>query len=291
MRIAPRRRGVALALLFGGAFGPAFGGAAACSSHHDAASTPAGPGSLVLVREKKLSEIFAGADHYEASGVVLANGALKIVFDDLQTIGTVSVDLGSGSMGAGSSADSQFEAITAGNGSLFVAKEATLGAIEVFDENGVFLREEATDLVFPAANSALEGLAYLDPTHLLAMGEKDGGKAFVLEKSGPGWKTLATLLVPVTFGDYADVGLRDTGDGGFAMAVVSQESAKVWLGRLATQPYRIDGAGSVYALDAKYCELEGITFLDATTLALVSDKSDKDRCKAEGESVHIFSIQ
>lgn len=263
---------------------------AACSSEKAVAPATA-ERSLVLVRERKLSKILSRADHYEASGVTVSNGMLRVVFDNLGGIGTVALDFSTGSMSVGASSTSQYESITAGGGFLYVGKEQQEAVIDVFDDNGVFLREETTDLSFPASNSALEGLAYLNETHLVAMGEKDGGKVYVLEKRDASWHTVTSLLLPATFADYADIGLLARSDGSWSMAVVSQESAKVWLGRLAVEPYRIDGSGTIYAMDPKYCELEGIAFLDPSTLVMVSDKSSDGACKDEDESVHIFAIR
>ena len=113
------------------------------------------------------------------------------------------------------------------------------------------------------------------------------------------WLTEATLNVPVQadFIDYSDRALFDDGDGSFTAAVVSQESSAIWIGTLTTGPWNLAGPGIVYGFprtgldDVQYCSIEGVSFLNRTTLAMVSDKTDiKGPCSDKEESVHIFSL-
>jgi hypothetical protein len=98
----------------------------------------------------------------------------------------------------------------------------------------------------------------------------------------------------VAFKDYADMALtRDR------IAVVSQESSRVWIGRLRLGQWAIAGKGRVYNLPRtkkgkkRYFTVEGISWLSPRTLVAVSDKTKKshpDRGLKTEQSVHVFRI-
>lgn len=57
---------------------------------------------LTLRAEKKLAKLYGGGiDRYEASGVTLQDGALRMVLDNSSHVPTVGLDLSSGALGAG----------------------------------------------------------------------------------------------------------------------------------------------------------------------------------------------
>lgn len=276
----------------------------------------AASGTLGLVREAKFSSLLSGADRFEASGVVLHGGALYVAFDNMTKLGIVDVGLTTGRTTSGDVVDSQYEAITwnANESKLLVAQESNsdgFGTIVEFSASGDAAGTVVTDVSFVDHNKGFEGLAWVESVgteYLLALCEGNyctgddtslgHGRVVVLRREGSQWVTETKLDVPVTaaFEDYADLALLPNDDGSYTAAIVSQESAALWIGTLKTSPWELVGAGVVYAFpksdggQRQYCEIEGITFLDRTTLAMVSDKTKDSACAAKSESVHVFAL-
>ena len=290
-----------------------------CSGHQvppSAIPTYTPSGRMVLDREIKLSKIFGSTlDHYEGSGVAMRNGSLYIVFDDSPRLGIMDIGLTTGHLGPGGTSDSQFESITANQNGFYVIVEADpTGRSQVipFDNDGNAQPAQPTDATFADPNKGIEGAAWISAggtEYLLALCEGNfcsddetsfgNGRIKVLALQNGSWSTVTTLNVPpaAAFADYADLALRDAGDGTFDVAVLSQASAALWLGKLTTAPFAITGPGTVYDFPKNddgteaYCELEGITFLNATTFAMVSDKTnDKTYCNDKDTSAHIFRL-
>ena len=79
------------------------------------------------------------------------------------------------------------------------------------------------------------------------------------------------------------------------MAIVSQESARLWVGRLdASDAPFIRGSGAVYRFPGRnYGNVEGIDWLSEDTLIAVSDRTQKDQpamCAQKDQSIHVFRI-
>jgi hypothetical protein len=86
--------------------------------------------------------------------------------------------------------------------------------------------------------------------------------------------------------------------------VLSQETSALWIGRVREDPPGLDelweDEGDIvqFPTDSDgrkvYCNLEGITWLDGTTLAVVSDRAKRKkqpkRCRRKDESIHIFRL-
>jgi hypothetical protein len=149
------------------------------------------------------------------------------------------------------------------------------------------------------ANKGLEGLCCVrrdGRIHLLALHEpaEGGGRAEVLTEHSPGdWRVLTTLHLP-------DVGLADCSDiavRGHRIAVVSQRSSVLWVGELTPTGWQVVDRGTVYRFPrsrtVRYDAVEGVTWLDDRTLALVSDRSRKRhsaRRRRTDESVHVVVL-
>lgn len=272
---------------------------------------------MVLDHEIKLSKLFGkDLDHYEGSGVALRDGSLYMVFDDSPRLGIADVGLTTGHLGPGGTADSQFESITANASGFYVVVEAdAAGTSQVipFDTNGNASAPQPTDASFVAnPNKGIEGAAWITSggtEYLLALCEGNfcaddttsygNGRIKVLALANGRWTTQTTLSIPsaAAFADYADLAIRARGDSSFDIAVLSQASAALWLGTLTTSPFAIQGPGQIFDFPKNadgteaYCELEGITFLDASTFAMVSDKTnDKTYCNDKDTSAHIFHL-
>ncbi len=270
------------------------------------------PATLTLLREKTFRELLAPDGRYEASGVALQNGSLRVVFDNSTQLAEIDVALSSALLGPGTESSSQYEGITIATrpaARTFVVKEADADgrdAIVTLDERGSLVATEPTDVV--GGQKGYEGIAWLDDIERMlvlceanACGEGDDRPGHGVIKSlrhEPGrWVTDANLSLPeaAAFADYSDLAVLPEGDGVYRIAVLSQESASLWLGGLTTRPLAFTGRGAVYtaptdAGQRRYCALEGATFVTRTTLALVSDRSKGDAECDKTEAVHVFAL-
>ncbi len=270
-------------------------------------------GTLALLREKSLSEVLPSEGRYEASGLALRNGSLRLVFDNSTRVADVDLALSGGILGPGAKSDSQYEGITIATrpaARTYVVKEMGAGArgmIVSLDDEGALVATEPSDITF-TGDKGLEGVAWLDELERLlvlceeqACGERAGGPDLAVLKAlrheGGSWVTEATLSLPslAAFDDFSDVAVIPDSDGVYRIAVLSQESVALWLGTLTTRPLAIAGPGVVYGFPragdgTKYCSLEGVTFIDRTTLAMASDRSKSASGCGKGEAVHVFAI-
>jgi hypothetical protein len=110
------------------------------------------------------------------------------------------------------------------------------------------------------------------------------------------WVPVARIKLPPTvdFEDYSAVALR-----GDRIAVISQMTARLWIGRLSRDAWAIKGRGRIYDFPRtkrgrpKYCTLEGLSWLSDTTFVLVSDlckANYRKGCRKTDQSIHLFSL-
>jgi hypothetical protein len=322
-RLPPRlQASLALAMLLGGACleSPPSGSedaeAEATASYGIAAS-----GTLRLVRERKLSQIIplSGISDYEASGVQLHSLQLYIVFDNMTKIGHVALDLQSGGYASGgsSSTQSQYEAITFDDNAtphFYTAVEQTSAEVVQYDDvaSGGSADHQSTNVTFSTGNKGFEGLAWLrryDNDYLLGLcegfdctsshgGSGGRGAIRIMAQSGSSWSAASTLLrlpAAVSFKDYSDLALLPNLDGTYQVAVTSQESKALWVGRLSGTSWSFLDDGTIYPMPSSdYCNVEGVTFLSASRVALVSDmsdpQSDPSNCNNKDEMAHVFDL-
>lgn len=270
---------------------------------------------LLLVKEKKIASLL-GSGTFEASGVQVQGGSLFVVFDNMTKIAEISSDLSSGALkSAGSkSKSSNFEGITESltePGLFFVVEESAgdkdRGVVHTFDESGDDLIEEPTDVEFASPNKGFEGIASMvDGSDELLLGLCEGnsckddtsnvghGRIKVLWHDVDSWLTEASIKIPATanFKDYSDIALLDQGDGTLQVAITSQESKRLWIGTLSSITWSFIDAGTVFSFPSSgYCNVEGVSFLSSTRIAVVSDKtSDGGACELKEQMVHIFDI-
>lgn len=131
------------------------------------------------------------------------------------------------------------------------------------------------------------------------------------------WKTINLLALPATaaFADYSAIAIIAASDpktnkilpNQYTLAVTSQETSQVWLGRLRTGSkddfsdwkltdgvvYNFPRSGS--GCEIEYCNIEGISFLDDNMLVAVSDKMKAGgkqhyRCLVKDQSIHTFVL-
>ena len=183
--------------------------------------------------------------------------------------------------------------------------------IEECDEQFGHRRRGWVDFPFEERNTGFEGLSALrwqGRDYLLALCEGNrcragrkgrkpgGGRIHVLQKKGAGWQPIAKIKLPrrVMFEDYSAVAIR-----GDRIAVVSQTTAKLWLGTLRRSDWTIAGRGRLYEFPLtkkgkrQYCTVEGVSWLSANTLVMVSDLSKPDYkacCGRKDQSIHVFRL-
>jgi len=282
---------------------------------------------LTLVEERKLSEYIdppEGSGVLEASGVVAKDGYYYIIFDNVRRLARIhdSLDRRSRNHGwVGRARDGEgyediaFNPHTRRFYLLIEAEKHPDGTyksiIDECDESGNYKRRRWVDFPFEKRNTGFEGLAAVrvkGQDFLLALCEGNkcragkrgrkpgGGRIQVLRAAGKVWKPVATIALPrsVRFEDYAAVAIRGT-----RIAVVSQQTSKLWIGTIRLRGWSIAGRGRIYDFPRtkkgkrQYCTVEGLSWISPRTFVMVSDLSKGDyskRCSKHDQSVHVFRI-
>jgi hypothetical protein len=282
---------------------------------------------LKVVKERKLAQFIAppaGSAVLEASGVVAKGNCYYVIFDNVRQIARVDRRLVPGSKNHG-----WFGRAREGDGYEDIAysshrrrfyllieaekhPDGTYKAmIDECDESGRFERRRWVEFGFEKRNTGFEGLAAVrrqGEDYLLALCEGNrcrpgrrgrkpgGGRIHVLRKNGPIWEPIERIKLPrsLDFEDYAAVALR-----GERIAVVSQQSSRLWIGRLRLDDWTIVGRGRTFDFPRTdkgkrlYCTVEGLCWLTADTFVAVSDLSKRGypgRCRGKDESIHIFRV-
>jgi hypothetical protein len=282
---------------------------------------------LRLVKERKLADLLdpprAGAV-FEASGVIAYRNHCFVALDNVRRVARIGTHLRIDSddhrwVGANRQGEG-YEAITChpGGGRFYLMIEAQKhpdgtfkGAIEEYDERWRFKARRWVDFSFEKRNTGFEGLASLEfrgRHYLLALCEgnkcresrtkkkRGQGRIHVLERRKGVWHPVARIELPrhAAFKDFAGMALR-----GDRLAVVSQESSRLWVGRLRPASWTIAGPGRVYDFPRSkkgkklYCTVEGISWLSSRALVAVSDlrkKRHPKRCARTDQSIHVFRI-
>ncbi len=300
-------------------------------SQDDAVTKPADTalrinGATVLsapVAEAKLYKLLPGydsGDDFEASGIYYLNGYFYIPCDNSYKIakiqGTLPENSSSNTFTGSGSGSSNFEGIaydSNGTPNFFVVEESASKG------NGVYqprVREYNASLTYQSSlwadynftsgnsNKAFEGIAWVlrgGDDYLLGLVEGTG-KIPVLKKTSSKWEKVAEITLPssVTFSDYSDIAIYGT-----KIAITSQEDSQIWIGTLSATSWAITG-GTAYEFPqgsssgvvgagtkVLYGNIEGITFISANQIAVVSDKVKSDQPSYQqykDQSVHIFNL-
>ena len=282
---------------------------------------------LTLVAERALRELIQppkDSNVLEASGVV-ANGAYYyVIFDNIRRIARLHRSLEPGSKQHGwfgrtregdGYEDIAYSRYTKRFYLLIEAEKHPDGTykalIDECDEDARYKKRRWIDFTFKKRNTGMEGLSAVrvdGRDYLLALCEGNGcnggrkgkkpgrGRIHVLRRVGRMWKPMTTIALPssVKFEDYSAVALR-----GNRIAVISQQTSRMWIGTLSTKDWKITGRGKIYDFPRakkgkrKYCTLEGLCWLNARDFVLVSDLSKGDyskRCRKHDQSIHVFRL-
>ncbi|HET9621070.1 MAG TPA: hypothetical protein VFP84_06880 [Kofleriaceae bacterium] len=275
-------------------------------------------GTLHLAVERKIADIIAlpsGASAFEASGVQLQNGQLWIVFDNMTKIAKINENLASGSFASGGSVtSSQYEAITFDSNNtehFYVAVEQANEQVVQYDSvaSGASASTQSTNVTLNNQNKDFEGLAWVfrnNNDFLLGLcegfsctanhgGTGGTGQIIVMAQNSGSWTSVQTLNLPsaVQFKDYSDIGLFPNGDGSYKVAVTSQESKALWIGTLSATSWAFLDDGTIYPMPSSaYCNIEGVTWLNASQLAVVSDQNNSSdtTCDLKDQMIHYFNL-
>jgi hypothetical protein len=274
---------------------------------------------LELVQEQKLYRLLKGGkpnSRLEASGVALPNDTTAlVVFDNFNLIARIDLSLerkSTNSLLPAPSLGLGFEDIAIAQPErrvlcLIEALEDFDGAIRGFvaeyETDGRFIACTPLPMELEDANKGYEGLAHARRGRrefLYALHESNHGKkrdrsgridVFVRTRDGA-WKPSHRIRLPkdAELDDYAALAYRDG-----QVAIVSQESACVWVARLDDETLTvIPGSSARYRFPSKdYGNVEGIAWLSADTLVAVSDRRKSDqpkRCAEKDQSIHVFRI-
>jgi hypothetical protein len=294
--------------------------------------------SLEVVREARLADLLADAvgglreparldpARLEGSGVVLAEGRLWVVFDNLPLVAGLAQTLDTPDPTARLVAlpreltdleDITYDEVT-GHFYLVVegrdtGAEHPRAMVAEFGADWRPLGHKWVDLPLAKVNKGVEGLELVrreGRPYLLGLLEGNrglsgkagrkpgGGRVHVLEQEEARWRSVATIHLPrsLRFRDYSAISV--VGD---RVAVLSQESSALWLGRLDPDGWEITDDGVVHpfptAADGKplYRTTEGVTWLTDGLLAVVSDRDSSRTAPLPGprskeQSVHVVEL-
>ena len=278
---------------------------------------------LDLVAEIKLAELLGGSPtgRYEASGVVQRDGVCYLVFDNMPHIGRIAGltsgpeesallnqngRLGYEDIAYDPATDHFFALIEAGP-----RRQGFMARIREYDGEFRHLSTDWLDFPLETKNTGMEGLTCVssgDELYLLALCEGNrcragdagrepgGGRIQVFGRGRGGWEHRATIRLPemLPFQDYSSVAVA-----GQRIAVLSQESAALWLGRLRTPAWEVADEDTIYRFPEDsagrtvYGNAEGVAWLSPDRVVVVSDRVKHDqprRCRAKDESIHVFMI-
>ena len=275
---------------------------------------------LRLELETKLHHLLPGMDEedrLEASGVLaLDEDSCCVVFDNLNRVAWLATSLegpGENRLIDAPSPGTGFEDIAFDPEArrFFLLIEAMKGSdgafrgrVAEYDAKLGFERCCWLGTTFDGPRRGFEGLAHqrrdgrellwaLCEGNLCADADEGGGRIQVFERAvDRGWSWSHEVAVPDTaaFEDYSALAISDQ-----RVAIVSQRSQRLWCGRLDDTGRALDSEGIVYRFPKgpKYCNLEGVSWLDNDRILAVSDrmKRAQDRaCASRDQSIHIFEI-
>ena len=164
---------------------------------------------------------------------------------------------------------------------------------------------------FQRENKGFEGLTWVrkgGKDHLLALcegndcdgksvGQQPGNgriKVFTREDEEMRYQASIDLPRSLPFVDFSGIDIRDG-----VLAVVSQETSALWVGRLDAATWRVQGEGEILEFPKTadgavgYCNVEGVSWIDDSTLVVVSDAKKKEQllpCSAKEQSIHVFRL-
>ncbi|MDA3947085.1 MAG: hypothetical protein PF439_10460 [Helicobacteraceae bacterium] len=288
------------------------------------ATTQSLSNELNIVNEVTFEKIIDGKnkiDKYEASGVHFVDDKFYVVFDNNSQVARVNAKLSKAKLLGKERKKIGYEGITYNplNNEFYLVEESLEhkgdwhARLSVTDKDFAVTSEVAwLDFAFESDNKGFEGLAVLTTdgtTYLLALCEGNsckagrkgqeagGGTIQVFEKKKKKWKRTRSIDLPksLRFIDYS--GLDISAEN--ILVVSSQESSALWVAPLDVTTWEVVGSGKVYTFPKNkkgkmvYCNVEGVSWIDAHRLVVVSDakkKSQPKACQKKEQSIHIVAL-
>ncbi|MCP3870201.1 MAG: hypothetical protein GY703_19325 [Gammaproteobacteria bacterium] len=127
--------------------------------------------------------------------------------------------------------------------------------------------------------------------------DKGHGRIQLFKKKKGSWKHIGKIKLPeeIDFEDYADIAIR-----GKQVAIVSQASSALWIGKVDLASLKVSGKGQLYRFPPNkndkciYCNVEGVDWLTDNRVIVVSDRMKTDdqpgRCARKDKSIHVMKI-
>jgi hypothetical protein len=284
---------------------------------------------LRLRREAKVADLLAGTSgvgrRFEASGVLAHDGWFWVIFDNLPHVARIDPALVAGDPRAtvirqpAGSVGHEDIAHDPLSGDFFLLVEAARDAaggwraqVHELDAELHPLATRWLDFPLDRPNKGIEGLTCVRRNgrrHLLGLcegnrgrggraGRRPGeGRVHVFVEGGPErWDRAHTIRLPASlrFTDYSGISVAAD-----RIAVVSQESSALWVGRFAPAGWDLLDEGTTFALprDARgrtlYGTVEGVSWLAEDQVVVVSDRAKRAqpaRVRTKDQSVHVFAL-
>ena len=282
---------------------------------------------LELVKEAKVFDILNGVldPRLEASGVLANDGMFYVIFDNLPHIARVGAEISAADeanyiiwQDQGHRSGFEDIAYDPWNGRYYVLIESLprgrsryMAKVQEYDAEFGYTCQAWLDFPLDRPNKGIEGLTCVrrqGQTYLLGLCEGNrcrggaegripgGGRVHVFRRGPHQWERLGTIRLPETvlFEDYS--GIAISGD---RVAVISQVTSALWIGRLAPSGWEVADAGTTYLLprnadgEIVYGTAEGVSWIAPDQVVMVSDKAKPEqprRCRAKDQSIHIFRI-
>jgi hypothetical protein len=283
-------------------------------------------GQLELLMEAKICDLLGGRldPRLEASGVLAKDGAFYVIFDNLPDIACI----GAGLSGAprnrlikqnrGHCQGFEDIAYDRRSDRFYVLIESLprgpgrfMAKVQEYDGSFGFLSAAWLDFPLDRPNKGLEGLTCVHRnarSYLLGLCEGNkceggakgrvpgGGRIQVFHRGPRHWEHVARIRLPKTlsFVDYSGVSVD-----GERIAVVSQVSSALWIGKLSPSSWDITDEGTTHAFprdalgEIIYGNVEGVSWIAPDQVVIVSDKAKREQGKklrAKDQSIHIFRI-
>ncbi len=284
-------------------------------------STQAQSDELTIINEVKLKKLIDSKNRHEASGISFLNNKFYVVFDNHRQAARINTKLTKAKLLGKAKKKDGFEGMSYNpvNNTFYVVEESLdhkgdwNARLRVMDTDFVQTsKKQWLNFAFESDNKGFEGLASLHhngKTYLLALCEGNsckagkkgkqvgGGTIQVFEKKKTKWKLAQTIKLPksLQFIDYSGLDIRADN----TLAITSQESSALWIGKLDVEAWQVMDDGKVYTFPKSkkgkttYCNIEGVSWISKKQLVVVSDakkNSQPKACKKKEQSIHIVEL-
>jgi hypothetical protein len=282
---------------------------------------PGMPPALLVRRQARIADLLGQGDgddgrgsRWEASGVLALDDGYWVVCDNTPELLRLDVGLRAGLPGNRRHPDPDgglgYEdlAVDRETGTLFLLVESAptpdgrlMARVRELDAGLRPVGDHWLDLPLARANKGIEGLTLVrhgGERFLLGLAESTGQVHVFTERPGRAgsWEVLASVPLPSGCGlqDFSGLANRQG-----RIAVVSQESSALWVGRLDPATWTLLDDGQVFAFPRDdrgrivYGTVEGVSWVSDHELVVVSDRCKRDqphRMRATEQSIHLVEL-